>query len=148
MKNTCSPLMLPAASHMSKIHNPGTVVRHLVGSRTTWWLPGALQLGWTLYHVAEHLLNPASKPTSISPPISLYLFTLAPAINQMTLKQHFKQIHVQMLCCPQYCSGSVIIMIDYYFVLFQSLCYTSLIGFDFFSPYTSVQALMGFSDNV
>lgn len=118
MKNTCSPLMLPAESHMSKIHNPGNVIWYLVGSGTTWWLPGALQLGWTLYHAAMHLLNPASKPTSISASISLYLFSLATAINQMALKRPFKQIHAQMLCCLQYCSCSQIIMIDYYSILF------------------------------
>lgn len=73
-------------------------------TRRTWfgiWWAAGLRDGsrglWTPCHVAMPLLNPASKPTSIFASISLYLFSLATAINQMALKQPFKQIHAQML---------------------------------------------------
>lgn len=62
---------------------------------TTRWLPGALGLGRTLYHVAVRLLNPASKPTIVSVSIPLCLFSLASAINQKALKQPFKQTHAR-----------------------------------------------------
>lgn len=99
LKNTCSPLMLPAVPNMLQIHNPGKVVCYLVVPlafvMAPWGSPARPDF-------VSCLLNPASKPTIISSSISLYLFSLATAINQMASKPPLKQIHTQMLLCPQY----------------------------------------------
>lgn len=99
LKNTCSPLMLPAVPNMLQIHNPGKVVCYLVVPlafvMAPWGSPARPDF-------VSCLLNPASKPTIISSSISLYLFSLATAVNQTASKPPLKQIHTQMLLCPQY----------------------------------------------
>lgn len=49
VKNTCSPRSCQQRLTCQKYTTRGNVVRYLVGSGTTRWLPGALQLGWTVW---------------------------------------------------------------------------------------------------
>lgn len=66
---------------------------------TTWWLPGALQLSWTLGHVAMHLLNPAWTNQHLCFDLPLFFLTLD--CNQSNGFKATLQIHAQILHCPQ-----------------------------------------------
>lgn len=143
MKNTCSPLMRPAAPNMLQMHNPGQVVWYLVVPLAVvmapWGSPARPDFVWWL-------LNPASKPTIISSSISLYLFSLATAINQMASKPPLKQTHK---CCSvhnteavPYKPWSIITPSSFRAAATQSG--TAL--FWLRSPHTSAEQLMGLSD--
>lgn len=117
MQNTCSPLMQPAASHMSKTHKPGNVVGYLVGSRDYRMAPKGSP-AWLDSGSCSHASPKSFLKANQHLCLYLPLFILTRDCNQSNGFKATFQIHAQILRCPQSCSCSQIIMINYYSNLF------------------------------